>query len=613
MDHPQEPAVLSDMGATGDIVGIDLGTTNSLIGIMEAGFPILLANAEGSRLTPSVVYYGPPPEGKVEVGSAALRRRTMESGRVVTSVKRLMGSRVGELDEVRPFPVQAGGDGRLRLHVSGRECLPEDVSADILRSLKATAEAQLGRTVSRAVITVPAYFNDGQRQATLRAGELAGFTVERILNEPTAAALAYGLDRQKERSMVAVYDLGGGTFDLSILELNEGIFHVLATHGDTRLGGDDLDAALLEHLLTKHFPEGLTDSAALARLAEQITRAKHALSTQEAVEIAVPFLNQGENFACTVTRAEFEKMARPILERTRRHCLQAMADARLKPEEIERVLLVGGSTRIPLVRTLVAEIFGRDPDTSQHPDETVALGAVVQAAMLSGALRQMTLLDVTPLSLGLETFGGLMNVILPRNTTIPSKAGEMFTNPVDGQEAMLIRVLQGEREMAVDNWLLGQFEVPFPSGPRGSARVGVQFSIDANGILQVLARDTGSGKDTVLEIQSSAVAVDDARVEEMISASVEHAFEDMHERQWTEARLKAEELLQAVSEAMTVAAELISPEEAGAISQATVSVAAALEAKLLPQLKAANQALDLATEALAARLVERAMDERLGL
>ncbi len=596
------------------IAGIDLGTTQSLIGVVDAGFPLLLADEGGSRLTPSAVYY--PADGSAPlVGAAALRRRAAEPQRTVVSIKRLMGRRRAGVDWVPEFPLGSDASGNVTVGLDGpRFVTPAAVSADILRRLKAIAERAMEQPVTRAVITVPAYFNDAQRQATRQAGELAGFTVERILNEPTAAALAFGLDKQAGRRRVAVYDLGGGTFDITILEMNDGVFDVLATHGDTALGGDDLDRALAAWLLARCLPGVQArelPAAVRSRLHEAAIDVKHALSSAAETTVALPFLHEGRSFMETVTRADFESLAAPLIERTRRPCQQALQDAGLTPADLQHVVLVGGSTRIPLVRALAREIFEREPDTSSHPDETVALGAVIQAGILSGALRGITLLDVTPLSLGIETFGGLMNVILPRNTTIPAKAGEMFTNAVALQPSMLIRVLQGEREMARDNWELGRFQIDFPPGPRGSARVGVQFAIDADGILSVLARDTATGTDRILAIQSTAVDVDDVRVEEMISQSVDHAFADMHERQWTEACLKAEELLAAVTSALPMAGESLSPEARSAITAAAAEVQAALAACALQRLKSANAALDEATESLAAILVERAMDDSL--
>lgn len=595
------------------IVGIDLGTTNSLIGVMEAGFPILLADETGSRLTPSAVWF--PPDGSEPfVGAVALRSRITDPQGTVTSVKRLMGRRPGEMDYAPDFPVARDGRGQVVTAVGGVLRSPEEISALILGRLKEIAERALEMPVRRAVITVPAYFNDAQRNATRHAGELAGFQVERILNEPTAAALAFGLEKLGERARVAVFDLGGGTFDISILEMNEGVFQVLATHGDTSLGGDDIDRALAAHLSRLAAPEEAPEAlpaAVRGRLHEAAVDAKHRLSTEEEVAVQIPFLIGSQSLSATLTRADLERIAGPIVERTRAHCLHALADARLTAAEVDRVVLVGGSTRMPLVRRIAGEIFGRDPDTSRHPDETVALGAVIQAGMLSGAVRNVTLLDVTPLSLGIETFGGLMNVIIPRNTTIPARAGEMFTNAVANQEAMLVRVLQGEREMARDNWELGRLEIAFPPGPRGSARVGVQFQIDADGILQVLARDTKTNTDEVLQISRTAVDVDDAKVEAMIAESVEYAFDDMTERQFTEAKMKAEELLQAVDMALPQAGDSLDESGRAAILSAAESVRAALAAGDLPRLKQANHSLDAATEALAAILVERAMEEAL--
>lgn len=579
------------MNSASPILGIDLGTTNSLVGVVDSGFPILLADEAGSRITPSAVNYAA--DGTVLVGAAALRKRALEPKRTVTSVKRLIGRRNGE------------GDWRPSYNLRELGTTPVQVSAEILKRLKAVAERALEQPVSRAVITVPAYFNDAQRNATKQAGELAGLTVERIVSEPTAAALAYGLDKLGEHQKIAVYDLGGGTFDISILEMREGVFQVLSTAGDTQLGGDDLDRALAEWLA----PEG----ADPARFVEAAEAAKKRLSAEASTRVELPFYDGKNSFSLEVSQMEFEKLIRPFIERTRAHCLRALSDAGVRPDELDEVILVGGSTRIPFVRRYVAEIFGREPNTSQNPDEAVAQGAVIQAGILSGALKNVLLLDVTPLSLGIETFGGLMNIIIPRNTTIPCKAGEMFTNAVANQKDMLIRVLQGERELAKDNWELGRIVVPFPPGAKGSARVGVQFAIDANGILQVLARDTATGSDTVLEIQNTAVDVDDERVEKMIAESVEHAFEDMNERLWTEARLKAEELLPAVETALGQFGDAVSEAERSVIQDAAAEVRRLLVASGhdAAALKKANAALDEATQELAVRLVERAMEESL--
>jgi molecular chaperone DnaK len=584
------------------ILGIDLGTTNSAVGTVDSGFPILLANEEGKRIIPSAVWIGR--NGEIEVGAAALRRRAIEPDRVVTSIKRLIGRRADEVEEDFPVAVATTSNGLPQ--VLGKS--PEEISAEILRELKRIAEWRMGTTITKAVITVPAYFHDAQRAATKRAGELAGLEVVRILNEPTAAALAYGLDKLSEHSRVAVYDLGGGTFDLSILEMQDGVFQVLATHGDTRLGGDDLDALILRRV-TERLGIGEIDSTIRVRLMEEAERVKRMLSENDTAVFRVPFYDGARSIEETITREDLEKIAAPWIARTLRHCRQALADAALAPQDLDAVVLVGGSTRIPAVRQAVADLFKREPDVSQHPDEAIALGATIQGGVMNGALQQIILLDVTPLSLGIETFGGLMNVLIPRNTTIPCKAGEMFTNAADGQTAMRVRVLQGEREMARDNWELGDFNVGFASAPKGQARLGVQFKIDENGILEVLARDVSTGTDTVVKLGNAAVNVDDEAVEAMVSESVEHAFTDMAERIFTEARLKAEELLPAVE--AVLAQGLARDDERHEIEAAAAAVKSALTQGAATPLKTAVQRLDAATEALAARLVEQALDEAL--
>lgn len=641
------------------IVGIDLGTTHSLVAVVDSGIPYVIADAGGRRLTPSVVQITGG-ETPVRVGVEAQRTRAMHPRETVYSIKRFMGRRGADIpreEMLVTYPVKGDGQGPVVVDLPGRAWTPEEISAEILKKLKADAEAALGVPVTRAVITVPAYFNDAQRQATKRAGELAGFTVERIINEPTAAALAYGLNRLKEQSRIAVYDLGGGTFDLSILELKDGVFQVLATHGNTRLGGDDLDTRLTGFLAEKIKAAGgpdvtqtLSGSAGqgelggdqgiqVARVREAAEAAKIRLSSEEVAEISLPFLGEGFSFHYRLTREELEALTHDIVLRTRAHCLRALSDAKLEAKDLDQVILVGGQTRMPLVRRLVAEWFGcaefeedrggvrlgsdyHRPEgpllnTSGNPDEAIALGAAIQAEILSGGLSHLLLLDVTPLSLGLETFGGLMNVIIPRNTTIPTKAGEVFTTAVDHQKSMLIHVLQGERERARDNWSLGRFELEFEVAPKGVPRVGVQFEIDANGILHVLARDLRTGRQQVVEMRS-AVDVSDADVQKMIEESVENAFDDLKARQWIEAKVRAGETLEATRKGMAEHANELDPAYRQRVEAALAAVEAALETEDsrtrtgdTPRLKAANQGLDEATGQLADLMMDRAMEAML--
>lgn len=632
------------------IVGIDLGTTNSLVAVVDSGIPYVIADADGQRLTPSVVHVPGPDEAPV-VGHAARRVRVLKPAETVYSVKRFIGRRGADIEREETlvtYPVRGEGAGPVSIDLHGRDWSPEEISAEVLKRLKSIAESDLGGEVTKAVITVPAYFNDAQRNATKRAGELAGLTVERIINEPTAAALAYGLNKLHEHAKIAVYDLGGGTFDLSILELRDGVFQVLSTNGNTRLGGDDLDTKVVEFLAGKIAAAGgpeleinstNSDAPELARVREAAEQAKIKLSSDTETTISLPFLRGDFSFEYRLTRDELERLTQTIVERTRAHCLRALADAKLETSDLDQVILVGGQTRMPLVRRLVGKWFGcadfeeergglrlgtefherSGPllNTSQNPDEAVALGAAIQGAILSGEFQNLLLLDVTPLSLGIETFGGLMNVIIPRNTTIPCKAGEKFTNAVDQQKSMLIHVLQGERERAKDNWSLGRFELEFEPAPRGVARVGVQFEIDANGILHVLARDLKTARETVMEMKS-AVDVEDADVQQMVEESVEHAFEDMAARRWIELKIRAQETLSATRKGMDEYASELDPDYRAQLDDCLAAVEGVLAQENSStgagdpnELKRALGELDEVTKPLADHMMNQIMDEML--
>ncbi len=588
------------------VIGIDLGTTNSAIAVVEDGIPFVLANEAGERIMPSALYTHS--EADFKIGSPAKRAGSLNPKNLITSTKRLIGqtsTTIGTDQNLSNLTVE----GTTLFHQTEHgKFRPEEVSAEILKELKRTVEFRLGTPAEEAVITVPAYFNHNQREQTLKAAELAGFKVTRLLNEPTAAALSYGLNREKGKQTIIVYDLGGGTFDLSVLELNDGVFQVLSTAGDTQLGGDDIDQLLVDWIIEQSQLNTQTlDDLQKQRLSEAAQQAKCELSEETEVSITIPFFNapEAENIDITLSRNEFETLITTLLKKTESLCLRALSDAELEVSDIDSVILVGGSTRIPAVRSLCEKIFKQAPNLSENPDESIAIGAAIQAGILSGAFKKVLLLDVTPLSLGIETFGGLMNVIIPRNTTIPCKAGEMFTNSITNQKTMAVRVLQGERELAKDNWQLGEFELEFQPQPKGQARIGIQFSIDENGVLEVLGRDTSDESDTLFQIEDIAVNVADSDVEQMIEDSVEHAFEDMHARRLTEAKLKSKELSSALETVFQHYGNLMTQEEETELPALLSELNQAIENDDLPALKALNKTIDQKTLGIASRITEQ--------
>jgi len=539
------------------VIGIDLGTTNSCVAVMEGGKPKVIENAEGARTTPSIVAFAK--DGERLIGQPAKRQAVTNPDNTVFAVKRLIGRRfddpVTKKDtELVPYHIVKGGNGDAWVQAGGQDYSPSQISAFILQKMKETAESYLGETVTQAVITVPAYFNDAQRQATKDAGQIAGLEVLRIINEPTAAALAYGLEKQDGKT-IAVYDLGGGTFDISILEIGDGVFEVKATNGDTFLGGEDFDNKLVEFLANQFKKkEGLdlrTDKLALQRLKEAAEKAKIELSSAATTEVNLPFITarmEGGSstplhLVETITRADLEKLVEDLIKRTLDPCKKALADAGVKASDISEVVLVGGMTRMPRVREVVKDFFGKEPHTGVNPDEVVAMGAAIQAGVLQGDVKDVLLLDVTPLSLGIETLGGVFTRMIDRNTTIPTKKAQTYSTADDNQQAVTIRVFQGEREMAADNKLLGQFDlVGIPPAPRGVPQIEVTFDIDANGLVNVSAKDKGTGKEQQIRIQASG-GLSDADIEQMVKDAERFADEDKKRREGAEAKNNAESLI----------------------------------------------------------------------
>ncbi len=600
------------------VIGIDLGTTNSVVAVMEGGDPVVITNPEGGRTTPSVVAF--TKKGERLVGQVAKRQAVTNPENTIFSIKRFMGRRISEVKEEEkmvPFQITSGSNQDVRVLAQGKDYSPPEISAMVLQKLKAAAEEYLGEKIDRAVITVPAYFNDSQRQATKDAGKIAGLTVERLVNEPTAAALAYGLDKKKDET-IAVFDFGGGTFDISILEVGEGVVEVKSTNGDTHLGGDNLDQRIINWIVEEFKKDqGIdlsADRMAMQRLKEAAEKAKMELSTTPETDINLPFITAGESgpkhLQMMLTRAKFEALVSDLLERTLEPCRQALKDAGIEASGVDEVVLVGGSTRIPKVQELVKDFFGKEPHKGVNPDEVVAIGAAIQAGVLTGEVKDLLLLDVTPLSLGIETLGGVFTRLIERNTTIPTRKSEIFSTAADNQTSVEIHVLQGERQMAGANRTLGRFHlVGIPPAPRGVPQIEVTFDIDANGIVNVSAKDLGTGQEQKITITSSSGLSED-EIEKMVKDAEAHAAEDARQRELVDARNQLDGLVYQVEKTFNEHKAKLSDEEGKKLEAGIKEAKEALEGDDVERIKKASEELTQASHKLAEYIYQQTAQQQ---